>query len=95
MCFLDQRVNADRRKIMDFGNTTRLKIGLALGFHGMLLTIKPDLCRGQAEINPDYYEINNDISAPIVQPHAKKTGVASTFRVEAEPILRSNFLLVQ
>jgi hypothetical protein len=43
---------------MDFGNTTRLKIGLTLGCLGMLLTIKPELCRGQAEINPDYYEIN-------------------------------------
>jgi hypothetical protein len=90
MCFLDQRVKADRRRIMDFGNTTRLKIGLILGCLGMLLAIKPDLCRGQAEINPDYYEINNDIWSH--RSTARETNaVASTFRGEAEPILPQQF----
>ena len=55
---------------MDFGNTPRLKIGLTLGFLGMLLTIKPGLCRGQAEINSDYYKTNNDVSGPMVYPRA-------------------------
>ena len=38
---------------MAFRKTTRLKIGLALGFLGILLAFKPTLCRGQAEINPE------------------------------------------
>jgi len=40
-----------RRNTMAFRKTTRLMIGPAPGFLGILLTFKPGLCQGQAAIN--------------------------------------------
>jgi hypothetical protein len=39
---------------MSLRRTKRLKIALALGFLGILLTFKPGHCRGQAGVNPDF-----------------------------------------
>jgi hypothetical protein len=69
---------------MTFRKTIRLKIGLALGLLGILLMFKPDLCRAQAEINPDHDETTNDV----VQPGAKVRGGANKFRSKPAGILR-------
>jgi hypothetical protein len=64
---------------MAFEKTTHLKIGLALGFLGILLTLQPVLCRGQAELNPDH---NNVVNVPvsIAQPAAEVRADASKAR---------------
>lgn len=41
----------------------KLKMVSAIGFVGMLVALKPGICRAQAEIDPDHYERSN-VDAP-------------------------------
>jgi hypothetical protein len=39
-----------------FQKAKKLKMVLVIGFLGMLVALKPGICRAQAEIDPDHYE---------------------------------------
>jgi len=45
--------------MLAFQKVRRLNMGLAIGFLGMLLALKPGTCRAQAEIDPDHYDISS------------------------------------
>ena len=71
---------------MSFQGIIRFKIGLAIGFLGLLMTFKPAMCWGQVEIDPDHYENTNDSSVPAVQPRAKLDRNNSKLRGKSAPI---------
>lgn len=70
---------------MAFKKTTRLNIGL-IGFLWLLLTFKPAVCWGQAEIHPDHYEITNNGFGGTVKTAAGTSKNVSTFQGGAERI---------
>ena len=65
---------------MAYRKATKLRMLVAMGFLGILMTLKPPTCRAQAEINPDHYDTPANESTSTIRTNAKPIRTASSSR---------------